>query len=216
MKTNCSTENHETFPDNWKLCRNKELFYEVSERSPDGLEQLLSVSEHDGVTPKLINLKPGDFVTRAKTLVDYKRCQQQDIVMNIMLAWRKGLGVSNYDGIVSPSYAVFRPKPGVCSRYFHYLFRTSQYASLFKRNSRGIIDSRLRLYPERFLSLSSVVPPYAEQQKIVAYLDEKIHLIRQKVSGLQDLVEKLNELQESIIYDLVHGVRRADSAFSIS
>ena len=194
----------------WKIQRNKDLFYEISERSQDGLEQLLSVSEHDGVTPRLLEMKPGDFVTRAQSLVDYKRCQKDDIVMNIMLAWRKGLGVSDYNGIVSPAYAVFRPKPGVCSRYFHFLFRTSHYAGLFKRNSRGIIDSRLRLYPARFLSLSSLVPPYSEQQKIVAYLDKKNHYIREKIKRLRSLCSVLCELEESIIFDVVTGKRRID------
>ena len=190
----------------WLFVRNKELFLLVDERSKDGSEQLLSVSEHDGVTPKVTKVKDGGFVTRAKTLVDYKRCQPGDLVINIMLAWRKGLGVSQYNGIVSPAYAVFRPKAKVCSKYYHFLFRTKRYASLFKQHSKGIIDSRLRLYPERFLALRSLLPPIDEQRKIVAYLDDKISVIKQTQVGLIALVERIQELEVTLIDDVVNGL----------
>ena len=41
-----------------------------------------------------------------------------------------------------------------------------------RANSRGIWSSRLRLYPEVFLSLPMVVPPLLEQKRIAAHYEE--------------------------------------------
>ena len=81
-----------------------------------------------------------------------------------MLMWKRGLGVSEFEGIVSPSYSVFSFQNSF-PRYFHYLFRTDQYVSEFRRNSTGIIDSRLRLYDDSFGSLKSHFPPSQNNNK---------------------------------------------------
>ena len=40
------------YPSRWPMRRGKELFKEVDERSPDGSEELLSVSHITGITPR--------------------------------------------------------------------------------------------------------------------------------------------------------------------
>ena len=96
-----------------------------------------------------------------------------------MLAWKKSLGISPVDGIVSPAYGVYRSIIKVEMKYFHFTFRTDLYASEFKRNSSGIIESRLRLYSDKFFSIFCVLPPLKEQTAIAQYLDEKTNKIDQ-------------------------------------
>ena len=56
------------------------------------------------------------------------------------------VGVSAYDGVTSPAYDVLKPACELESVYYHHLFRSKLYLQQFKRNSRGIMDMRLRLY----------------------------------------------------------------------
>ena len=45
---------------------------------------------------------------RAESLKGYKRVEIGDLVVNIMLAWNGGLGVSPFRGIASPAYCVYQ------------------------------------------------------------------------------------------------------------
>ena len=144
-----------------------------------------------------------DMLTHAETLDGYKICKENDLVMNIMLAWKRALGVSEYTGIVSPAYCIYRGKQNMCAKYFHYLFRTDMYANLFKQYSTGIIDSRLRLYPDKFLALKCQVPPIDTQRRIADYLDRKCSQIDTIIARQQEVIEKLKAYKLSVITEAV-------------
>lgn len=187
-------------PKHWEIERAKYIYKEVTERSEDGSENLLSVSEYYGISPRSEVMEEGDWLTRADSLVGYKKCKKNDLIINIMLAWKRGLGVTNWDGIVSPSYSVFRCVPcNQDSRYLHYLLRTDLYVAEFKRNSTGIIDSRLRLYPEEFLRVNILSPPLSEQKSIADYLNHKTRQIDTLIEKKQKLIELLKEQRTAII-----------------
>ena len=191
-------------PENWKVSRIKQLFSEVNDRCANGENYtLLSVSEYYGVAPKSETISDDDMLTHAETLDGYKICKENDLVMNIMLAWKSALGVSKYTGIVSPAYCIYRGKQNMCAKYFHYLFRTDVYANLFKQYSTGIIDSRLRLYSDKFLSLKCQVPPIDTQYRIADYLDRKCSQIDFIIARQQEVIEKLKAYKLSVITEAV-------------
>lgn len=191
-------------PVDWRVGRIKELFTEVNERCNNGADYtLMSVSEYYGVAPKAEKISEDDMLTHAETLDGYKICQPNDIVMNIMLAWKRALGASKYEGIVSPAYCVYRPKEGVDAGYFHYLYRTDVYANLFKQYSTGIIDSRLRLYPDKFLALKCHVPPLDIQRRITDFLDARCSKIDRVIARQQEAIEKLKAYKLSVITEAV-------------
>lgn len=175
------------FPSNWKIKRYKQIFEERDEKSEKGDETLLSVSALTGISPRSELIDEGDFISTAKSLAGYKRCYPKDLVMNIMLAWNKGLAISKYEGIVSPAYAVFKIKSDDNPDYLNYLIRDEQTNLYFKSYSKGIIDSRLRLYSNIFLQLYCVLPDLETQNKIVQFLNEK-------TSKIQNLFNKYNQL----------------------
>lgn len=193
-------------PEDWEVKRGKELFFEINDRckNPENYP-LLSVSEYYGVAPKSEKIDEGDFITHAETLDGYKICQEGDIVQNIMLAWKRATGMSNYEGLISPAYCIYRPFKGVDSKYYHYLFRTDVYADLFKQFSTVIIDSRLRLYPAKFLSLKYAYPPKSTQQHIASYLDKKCSKIEETIQNQQQVIEKLKAYKQSLITEAVTG-----------
>lgn len=191
-------------PEDWEIARIKQLFSEVNDRCESSENYtLLSVSEYYGIAPKSEKISDDDMLTHAETLDGYKICKENDLVMNIMLAWKRALGVSKYVGIVSPAYCVFRKKRNMYVKYFHYLFRTDIYANLFKQYSTGIIDSRLRLYPDKFLSLKCQVPPLDIQHRIADYLDRKCSQIDAIIARQQEVIEKLKAYKLSRINEIV-------------
>lgn len=192
------------FPSHWKMLRIKNLFQEMDSRSETGTEELLSVSHYTGITRKRESLdNEDDHISNAASLVGYKLVEKDDLVINIMLAWNGSLGISQYNGMTSPAYCVYRIMGDNNPEYFGYLFTTKLFKAEFRRNSTGIIDSRLRLYSDKFFSIFAVVPPKDEQNQIVKYIktqEEKINLFIQKKIQFINL---LKEQRQSIISDAV-------------
>ena len=188
------------FPEHWQVLRIKNLFQEMDIRSETGSEELLSVSHYTGVTLKRESLEnEDDHITNAESLVGYKLVGQQDLVINIMLAWNGSLGISPFTGITSPAYCVYRIKGNNNPEYFGYLFTTNLFKAEFRRHSTGIIDSRLRLYSDKFFSIFSVVPPKEEQDEIVQHIKSQSHKINLFIQKKQRFIELLKEQRQRII-----------------
>jgi type I restriction enzyme S subunit len=190
-------------PSHWSLSRFKQVFQERDERSVDGLEELLSVSAYTGVSPRRGIIDDGDHISRADSLEGYKKCFPEDLVMNIMLAWNRGLGFTRYEGIVSPAYCVFQIIDNSNPIYLDYLIRSDETILYFKGFSAGVIDSRLRLYPDAFLSLSCALPPPFEQVAIAAFLDRETARIDALIEEQQRLIELLKEKRQAVISQAV-------------
>lgn len=189
-------------PENWNIVRCKSIFSEIVELSKKGDETLLTVSHITGVTPrseKNVNM----FF--AETMEGYKLCKVGDLIINTMWAWMGALGTSKYEGICSPAYNIYRKNKniGFEHRYFDYLFKTPNFIIEMTRLSKGIVDSRLRLYPKDFYKIEFPLPSQTEQTAIAEYLDTKTQAIDKKINLLTKKAETYKELRKSIINDAV-------------
>lgn len=189
-------------PTHWEERRAKYLFREIDERSDAGKEELLSVSHMTGVTPRS---QKNVTMFMAESYAGHKICRAGDLIINTMWAWMAALGVAKQVGIVSPSYAVYRPlqPSALVPDFVDHLLRTRAYQWEYISRSTGIRPSRLRLYPEKFLDMRIVCPPYEEQQHLVAYLRAKDRLIRRYIHAKRRLIELLNEQKQIIIHRAV-------------
>ncbi len=189
-------------PSHWEIKKNKYLFEEVNIRSENGAEELLSVSQYTGVSLKKDKINENGMLTNAESLEGYKVVKSGNLVINIMLAWNGSLGVSQYNGIVSPAYDVFLLKD-YCTQYFHYLLRTEMYKAEYKRKSTGVIESRLRLYSDSFFSIKSIVPSILEQRQIAKFLEQKTSEIDQAIAIKEQQIALLNERKQIVIQKAV-------------
>jgi type I restriction enzyme S subunit len=197
------------YPAHWQVLRIKNIFSEIEDRSTSGNEELLSVSHYTGVTLKRDSLEnEDDFISNAETLEGYKRVAKGDLVINIMLAWNGSLGISPFDGITSPAYCVYRAKENNNPEYFGYLFATNLLKTEFRKKSTGIIDSRLRLYSDKFFSIFSVVPPIDEQTQIVEYIKTQSQKINHFIAKKQQFIALLKEQRQSVINEAVTKGKR--------
>ena len=199
------------YPARWTMRRGKELFREIDERSADGSEELLSVSHITGITPRS---QKNVTMFQSESLVGYKICRPGDIAANTMWTWQGAIGVSDYFGVISPSYNVYRQRQDTYNpRYLDFLLREPKLVDVYYSLSTGIRPSRRRLYPDEFLTIRFPVPPRAEQDKIVRFLDEKANAIDEVIATRQKQIDELHELRKTIINRAVtRGISRAEGA----
>jgi type I restriction enzyme S subunit len=191
-------------PKHWDVLRAKYLFREVDERSTSGNEELLSVSHITGVTPRS---QKNITMFKAQSYVGHKLCRPGDLVVNTMWAWMAALGVSAHIGIVSPAYAVYRPRNAqrIVGGFIDGLLRTRPYVSNILCRSTGVRASRLRLYPEEFFRLPIILPPPPEQQQIVHSIATETAQLDMTVTHLEREIELLREYRTRLVADVVTG-----------
>ena len=188
-------------PTHWKVRRNKRIFNERDDRSATGKEELLTVSHITGVSPRA-EKNVGMFL--AKTLEGYKHCSVGDLVINTMWAWMGALGISRFDGIVSPAYNVYELKNDeYLPRYYDYLYRIPNHVGEIIRWSKGVWHSRLRLYPDAFFGMSTITPPFREQAQIANFLDRKTGQIDELLRIKERRIELLHEQRTVLINQAV-------------
>jgi type I restriction enzyme S subunit len=190
-------------PAHWKTESIRSLFRLSSEKTEEPNATLLSLSQYDGIKLKKDAGKTGMF--EAETTVGYNVVHKGQFVMNIMLAWNGSYAVSDYDGVISPAYCVFDFIRPCNKKYFDFLLRQQSYASAFKTQSKGLIDSRLRLYPQYFKTFPIIIPPKEEQDAIVDYINAKTAKIDGLIADLSAQIEKLKEYKQRLIADAVTG-----------
>ena len=188
----------ETIPSEWQEKRVKDIFRLVTDAAPaDNDYELLSVYAGIGVKPRKDLEARGN---KASSTDGYWIVRKNDIVVNKLLAWMGAVGLSEYDGVTSPAYDVLRQVgKDVDPRYYAYLFRTETAKKIFRKNSRGIMDMRLRLYFDKLGAISVPVPSYQEQAEISDYLDKEISLINRKIGLIQNKVNLNIKLKQSLI-----------------
>lgn len=194
-------------PEHWGTIRIGNAFSIRNERNYLPMEQvqLLSLYSGKGVFPT------GEEGTtnrgnHAQTVADYKIVKKNDIVVNIILAWMGSLGISNYNGVVSPAYDVYIPnEEKVVPHYYHYVFRTSGIANECYRYGRGIMMMRWRTYSSEFKRIHVPFPPLEEQQQIADFLDSKCSEIDAIIADKKRQRGILADYKKSLIYECVTG-----------
>jgi len=191
-------------PDHWEIKRAKYYLREVNERSATGEEELLSVSHITGVTPRS---QKNITMFMASSYVGHKLCQSGDLAVNTMWVWMGALGIAKQTGIVSPSYSVYRllSLDAFVPHFLDNLLRIKPYISEYVLRSTGIRSSRLRVYPEEFLKIPLVRPPYEEQERIVQAIEQQTQHIDRAIAQTQREIDLIREYRTRLIADVVTG-----------
>ncbi|WP_180958383.1 restriction endonuclease subunit S [Vibrio sp. vnigr-6D03] len=188
-------------PSSWNLLSVKQIYRLVMEESGKNHNlELLSVYSDIGVRPRAELEEKGN---KASSTDGYWLVRKGDFVVNKLLAWMGGLGLSEYDGVTSPAYDVLRPRKEICGSYFNYLFRSPACTSELKKHSRGIMDMRLRLYFDKFGVVKVPFPSLKEQKAISNFLDKRTSQIDEAIAIKQKQIELLKERKQIIIQKAV-------------
>ncbi len=184
-------------PSHWEILPFKALFKMSDEKNGKNIVgEMLSVSGYRG-----IEIKKYEFDEQKRTekeLQDYRVVRQGQLVVNTMWLNYAGLGVSDYEGYVSPAYRSYWFDSHLHPQYTHYLLRSHPYIQGYTGQMQGIRPNSLQIKNSDFNKIPILIPPLAEQDHIVNFLDQKTAEIEAAIAKKQRLIELLQE-QKSIL-----------------
>lgn len=188
-------------PKHWKIIRIGYILGEIDRRSITGMEESLSVSQVLGVVPSSQIAVP----STASTMVGQKIVEPGELVLNKLKAHLGVCFVSNYKGLVSPDYAVYKANEKVKSKLLEYVFHTASCIWEFKKYITGVGQGLSRLYTKDLFRINVALPDMLEQQQIVSYLDTQCSEIDTLIADKKRQLDILADYKKSLIYEYVTG-----------
>ena len=190
-------------PKHWKVDKLKYHLKYCGDRNP-GEKEVLSLYRELGVVPK--DSRDDNHNVTSEDTTNYRFVRIGDFVVNKMKAWQGSVAVSDYEGIVSPAYFVYRFTDDIFDRkYFHYLLRNKTYTTEFMRLSGGIRVGQWDLPASALDNILVLIPPMDEQKAIADYLDAKCAEIDGIISQKREQISTIEEYKKSLIFEYVTG-----------
>ena len=193
-------------PTHWQTRTMRSLTTVSSERRENREATLLSVYREYGVIVK--SSRDDNHNVESEDLSNYKWVRTGDLVMNKMKMWQGSLGVSEFDGIVSPAYIVCHINDeNVNRRYLHMLLRSPRYKTYYNQFSYGIRVGQWDMHYEDFKGLEVALPPREEQDQIVRYLDWQVSKINRLIAAKRKQIALMRDnLKSAVAYYTTHGL----------
>lgn len=197
----CETSNFGVVPQSWKWFKLKEILTRQDEKA-NIHNALLSVYLDRGVIP--YNASDGTRVHKpSEDLSDYQSVHKGNFVLNNQQAWRGSVGISQYDGIISPAYFVYQLDKICNCSYMNYILRDSCMVQQYEVASRGVGTIQRNLYEPWFLQSGIVLPSIDEQRIIAKFLDSKCAEIEALTADIQAEIDILEQYKKSVITEAV-------------
>ena len=189
-------------PANWEIKPIYASLDEINQKNnPIITTNILSLTNTDGVIPYSERGNQGN--KSKENYEEYKVVYQNTIVANSMNILIGSVGLSMYEGCVSPVYYVYCAKSNVDIRYMNYLFQMEQFLKKLRQFANGILEIRLRVSSHDILHQKVAMPRLSEQQTIADYLDEKCSKIDNIIAEANASIEEYKELKQTVIFEAV-------------
>lgn len=189
-------------PESWKGKRVKHLFYYSKDRVDDPSKYPILSLTMKGIVERDISKNEGQL---PDTFNGYSLLKMGDIVFNPMDLISGWVDKSSFNGLISPSYRVLRPRENNLDvGYFNYFFQIHYKERIFFPFGEGVhYQYRWGLGSETLMNFPVLFPSIFVQQQIVSYLDLKTqlidNLIQQKIKKIELLKEKRTSLINHVI-----------------
>lgn len=190
-------------PNHWKTMRCKYLFRERDERSREGKEQHLSMSQKYGLVP---DTQLDERRMLSESYKGGKLCYPDDLVLNRLKAHLGVFALSPQFGVISPDYTVLVPnKDWVLPAYAETVLKSIRCRGELRIRVRGIVEGFWRLYTDDFNTIVLPVPPLEEQAIIMHHIAEYKQRTKSCCDILSQEIAVLQELKMSIISNVTTG-----------
>ena len=192
----------EELPSHWEERKVKYSFIERSEKNHPN-EPILCATQSQGVIPQ--SLYQNRVVVVNKGFEGLKFVRVGDFVISLR-SFEGGIEYAYYQGIISAAYTIIKPFNKENTEYFKLLFKSHPFIQLLQTCVTGIREGQninYQLLGRKFIP----IPPLAEQEKIVKFLESKTSNIDAYVAERERELRLLNELKESEIANVItHGL----------
>lgn len=180
-------------PAEWGFDRLGGFFSLRSEKVSDEDYTPLSVTK-GGVVPQLSHVAKSDDHANRKLV------RKGDFAINNRSDRRNSCGFASQDGSVSLINTICVPRGEIESRYFGYLFDSSQWSDEFYSWGHGIVADLWTTGWNDMKKILLPVPPLDEQRRIADYLDDKCAEIDRAVSAAEQSIEEYKVYKNSVVY----------------
>lgn len=192
-------------PSHWSQIRNDAFFtWHQDKVGPDYKKYKLLSLTTQGVRCKSIEDATGKVPTSYE---GYQKVNSGDMVFCLFDLDCSAVfsGISNYFGMITSAYDVMTPDDSIVNpRFIDYWFQSvfaGRHYKIFAKSVRYTINYDI------FKALKTPVPPRAEQDQIVRYLDWKVAQINKLIHGYQREIGLIEEKENLKICDLLlHGL----------
>ena len=107
------------------------------------------------------------------------------------------------DGVCSTDILVLRPKETVAAKYVHYFMLRDKFVNDMSANSMGVNLPRV---PTKYvLGYSFPLPPLAEQQRIVAKIEELFSEIDAGIREVETALQRLKIYQQAVLHHFLNN-----------
>lgn len=193
------------FPTGWKFIRGKNL-YKKENRPTRNFDKVVTCFR-DGQVTLRENRRTTGFTESIKE-IGYQGIRKGDLVIHVMDAFAGAIGVSDSDGKGSPIYSVCTAKQDVNNYYYAYLLREVARNGYIKSLYRGIRERSSDFRFEVFANEFYPVPPRAEQDQIVRFLDWKVSEINKLIGIRRKEIKELEKLCWIVIVNAISKVKQ--------
>lgn len=191
-------------PVDWSEIPLRKVFEDVKNTNTNGDHiRMLSLVKDIGIIPYEERGNQGN--KSSEKLEKYKIVEKGDFVINKMNAVLGSLGISEYEGLVSPVYYVLRNRneDEFVSRYFELIFKTRSVQRFLRTMSKGIMEIRESVDWAELKNMALPLPSIEDQRSIVEYVNRVDKLTRDFIKQKQKYIELLKEYKQSKINELV-------------
>lgn len=163
---------------------------------------LLSVYLDSGVIPFSAKAEKRTNAT-SKDMSKYQRVDVGNLVLNNQQSWRGSVGVSNYQGIVSPAYIIVDLDDILTREFANYLFRSRIMVGQYHINSKGVGSIQRNIYWQALKRTLVLIPSKDEQVQIVKYLNWQLSKINKLIANKKKEIKLLQEQRQAVIDECV-------------
>ncbi len=179
------------FTDPWEQRKASEVFQIVDDRGHPTLP-VLSATQNQGM---IYRDDSGRYIGHDESNeIGYKRVLPGDFVVHLR-SFQGGFAHSQYEGITSPAYTVFRAKEPTShsDRFWKHWFMSEHFIAGLSTVTYGIRDGR-SISVDEFMNTFLAFPAVEEQaaiSRLLDYLDSLITLHQRKLELLQNIKKSL-------------------------
>ena len=181
---------------------NRQIFRENIRPHNGKPERPLSLSQRDGLiaTDEMLERS-----LKTSTYDNWKTTIPGDLVVNRFKAHLGVFFAATLRGIVSFHYGVFEPQRNLNTKFFELLYHTTPYRTIYAGRSNGMTVGLQNLSNQNFYAVRSVVPPFEEQEAIVAHSEEATVDLNTAIARTEREIALMQEYRTRLTADVVTG-----------
>jgi type I restriction enzyme S subunit len=193
----------ESAPTHWELAPHKRMMRKIKRLCDHWAgEPVLSLTTN-GVIVRDIASGKGKFPA---TFDGYQYISAGNLVLCLfdVDVTPRCVGLAKQGGVISPAYSQFEMLDGAYAPYYDYYLRAMDDRKLYVHLTSTLRHS---FTEDTFGMIPALRPPFEEQVRIAAYLDDFCSNVDRLINAKQSIIDDLKAYKQSLIYETVTGKR---------